>query len=114
MTLGFGDGMILGITEDTGEDGTTRLTTGDCGDGTTLGTTAAIGVIIHGIRTTPDGTADSVLIGVMDTATDMVTVRESEAADISETGYGTAPDMRRRATQECFQTAAAGPQSGEA
>lgn len=71
MTHGSGDGMTLGVTGATGADGTTRSTTGDSGDGTTLGTTEATGGIIHGIRTTPDGTADSVLTG--DMATAMVT-----------------------------------------
>lgn len=103
MTHGSGGGMTLGITGATGADGTTRSTTGDSGAGTTLGTTEATGGIIHGIRTTPDGTADSVLIGDMV----MDTVPESEAADISEAGHGTDRAMRLRATHACLPTAAA-------
>lgn len=112
MTHGSGDGMTLGITGATGADGTTRSTTGDSGDGTTLGTTVATGGIIHGIRTTPDGTADSVLIG--DMATAMVTDLESEAADISAAGLGTDRAMRRRATHAYSPTAAKRRQSEEA
>lgn len=112
MTHGSGDGMIHGITEDTGADGTTRSTTGDSGAGTTLGTTEVTGGIIHGIRTTPDGTADSVLIG--DMATAMVTDLESAAADISAAGHGTDRAMRRRATHAYSPTAAKRRQSEEA
>lgn len=110
MTHGSGDGMTLGITEDTGDDGTIRSTTGDSGDGTTLGTTEAIGAITHGIRTTPDGTAASARIGDMV----MDTVPESEAEDISEAGYGTDRAMRLRATHACLPTAAARRPSEEA
>ena len=52
----------------------TRSATGDTGAGTTLGTTEDTGeCIIHGIRITRDGTADSTHIGdtVMDLALDM-------------------------------------------
>ena len=80
--------------------------------GATLGTTEATGGIIHGIRTTPDGTADSVLIG--DMATAMVTDLESAAADISAAGHGTDRAMRRRATHAYSPTAAKRRQSEEA
>ena len=101
MTHGTGDGAILGTTAVTGADGMTHGTTGDTGVGMIHGTTAvitvAIGAVIgacttHGIRTMPDGTAASVLIG------DTATARALEAEDISQARHGMARDMRHRRT----------------
>lgn len=92
---GISDGATLGTTAVIGEDGTTRSAIGDHGDGMTHGTMVDIGVdtgahITHGIRTMPDGTADSVHIGDMDM------VRDSDTADISQATRHIPQDMRHR------------------
>lgn len=71
-TVGVTHGTMVGVTHgttaDTGEDGTTRGTIGDSGDGMTLGTMEVIGAWdIHGTLTMQDGTEDSVLTGDTDT-----------------------------------------------
>ena len=97
-TRGTTDGATHGITEATGEDGTIRSATGDTGAGTTHGTTEVTGAcIIHGIRTMPDGTADSTLTG------DMVTAQDSDTEDISRQIRCIHHDMRHRMTTAYLQ-----------
>ena len=89
------DTTIHGTTAVIGEDGTTRSAIGDHGDGMTHGTMVDIGVatgvhITHGIRTMPDGTADSVHFGDMDM------VRDSDTEDISQATRHIPQDMRHR------------------
>ena len=92
-THGTTDGTTHGITEDIGDDGMTRSATGDTGVGTTHGTTEDTGeYIIHGIRTMPDGTADSILTG------DMVMVPDLVMEDTSRPTGCIPHDMRHRAT----------------
>lgn len=73
----------------------TRSTIGDSGDGTAHGITPDIGDI-HGIRTMPDGTADSILIGTIRTM--VMAVRASDMEDISQARHGMVHDMRHRVT----------------
>lgn len=80
-THGITDGAILGTTVDIGDVGMIHGITGTSGDGMIHGITAGIGADIHGTRTTPDGTEDSVRI--WDTAQVMDMALEWEAADIS-------------------------------
>lgn len=87
-------GAILGTTVDIGDVGMIHGITGTTGDGMIHGITVGIGADIHGTRTTPDGTEDSVRIGDITMDTDMVP--ESAAADISRRTDGTAHARRHR------------------
>ena len=100
MTHGSTDGTTHGITADIGDDGMIRSTIGDSGDGTAHGILPDIGAI-NGIRTMPDGTADSALT-IMDTST---AARASDTEDISQARCGMVLAMRHRGTSACSQTA---------
>ena len=80
----------------------TRSTTGDSGDGTAHGITPDTGDI-HGIRTMPDGTADSILIGA--TLTMVMAVLASDMEDISQARHGMVRVMRHRMTAAYSPTA---------
>lgn len=92
-TLGSMDGMTLGITEATGADGMTRMTTGDTGAGVVLGTMVAITVttvhIIHGTLIMQDGTEDGILTTV---------VRATDTEDTSRQRPHTVRDMKPKPT----------------
>lgn len=102
MTHGSTDGATHGITADIGDDGMIRSTTGDSGDGTAHGTIPDIGAI-HGIRTMPDGTADSART-TTDTTTSTAALA-SDTEDISRARCGTDHAMRPRGTSVCSPTA---------
>ena len=104
-TFGSTVGTTHGTTAATGEDGTIRSAIGVRGDGTALGTTAVIGAhIIHGTRTTQDGTEDSARIWGM--------VPDSDTEDISRATRRTPQDTRRRTTDEHLPAQKRRPQEG--
>lgn len=88
-----------------------RSTTGDTGDGAVRGTTPDTGAVIHGIRTTPDGTEGSTLIGI--TLITVMEDRDSEAEDTSRPRHGTDHATRLRPTA-AYSPTAAGRQSDAA
>lgn len=95
-TRGSTDGATRGIMAAIGEDGTIRGIIGDTGDGMTHGTTVDIGAcIIHGIRTTPDGTEDSARTGDIII---LAEVRDMDTEDTSAATDGPVRDMRLRQT----------------
>lgn len=95
MTHGSTDGATLGITEDIGEDGMIRGITGDTGDGMTLGTTEDIGEAT-GTLIMQAGTEASVLIG----DTIIIMDRDMDMEATSTATDGTDREMRPRWTEE--------------